>query len=215
MPKEAPKITTRLEDTDYGRFPSVIDITMGEFAFSDFYPIHSDSYATCMGVVVGAVDGFGVCLAHLDPLAGPNQSLYKNSLDAMIAAMPAAATKVDVVFFKDGWNALAKFELVKYLTEIRHADRVREVIDRTDTKGTRYDEVVVMPSAFYSAYVCLRPQRDEWDWARGKRVLKAVSEVTGNQAASHLGRARRVSFEYTPPGLFGGRGTESAVAEQW
>lgn len=212
MPKEAPKITTRLDDSDFGQYPTVIDITMGEFAFSDFYPIHSDSYATCMGVVMGAVEGYGVCLAHLDPLADQG-GLYKASLDAMIDAMLGTRTRtVDVVFFKDGFQALAKYDLQNYLSGLRHADRVRHVVDLTDVNGPRYDEVVAMPSSFYSAYICLKPAREQWDCATGKRVLRAQTTLSGNQTAMSLGRARRVAFQYTA-GWLGRPGTESVLGE--
>ncbi|APR86112.1 Hypothetical protein A7982_11461 [Minicystis rosea] len=186
-------------ETDYPKFPRVIDITMGEYVFSDFYPVHSDSFATCLGVVIGAVNGFGVCVGHLDPLAGPTGSFYKSSLDAMIKTLltKGRAAKFDILFFKDGYGAVGKFGLVEYV-KTRFKNIVVEIHDRTDAaaKNVRYDEVIAQPSALHSAYVGLHIQgsgASEWD--DGRTVMRNQADGGSNLAASNLGRVREIVFD--------------------
>jgi hypothetical protein len=203
MPKEGPKVMDRLDDSDYGTFESVIDITMGEFAFSDQLPIHSDSYGTCLGVVVGAVDVAGVCLAHLDPIADDDTgTLYRSSLDAMMRRVRAVGSaEVDVVLFSDFSYAVTKYQLKDYLSG-RLDPKVRSILDLTVSEGHFYDEAVVMPSPLHSVYACLKPlAADAWNWRTNKRVYQTDDAAFANLVARSLGRAREVSLEDGGGGL--------------
>jgi hypothetical protein len=168
---------------------------MGEYAFSDFYPLHSSGFATCLGVVIGAVEAFGVVLAHIDPLAGDGKdAFYTASLDHIIESLLslAKAGKCDICFFKDGYEAVKKFQLTKHV-RARFGKRICHVYNGTDTvmDKVQYDEVVAMPSAFYSAYVCLKARGDDWDFAKGKKVLQGSG---GNRTAMKLGRVGQLMF---------------------
>ena len=202
---------SELGESDYVRSKTVIDITMGEFAISTFYPIHSDSYATCMGVVIGAVEDYGVCLAHLDPVAAAFAKMdeglfYTRSLDRMILMLKlrmdqdaevfkrqkkAKLGSIDVLFFKDGYGALGKYELATYLSTKYD---VRSMVDCTDAKGTKYPEVIAMPSTFCSAYVFLRKSGESFDVLEGKTVLHGKTDPAGNRVAEKLKRAREIVF---------------------
>lgn len=191
------KISEDPSGSEYSPYPHAIDITMGEFAFSDFYPLHSSSYATCMGVVVGAVEGYGVCLGHLDPAAGNTASFYKRSLDQMITTLlkKSQSLSFDLLFFQDGYGASLKYNLPAYVAST-YSQGLRCFIDRTEgATGKKYSEVIAMSGFFYSAEVYLKPDRVEWDAMAGKKSFyTAPSGSIGNNVARQLGRAREVIF---------------------
>ena len=208
---------------DYKNSPTVIDVDQGEFAYSDFYPLHSAGYSTCVGVVVAATDHWGVALAHLDPNAEmkPDGKYFAASLDQMIAVVlsngksgklqgsimtpKATSSKFDVLFFGDGEGVVNKYGLVKYL-ETRYADSVRNIDDYTDRKGTKVGEIVVTGGAFRSARVLMVSRSSSVDFKSGKTAVLGSGDKAGVKISSKLGRARQIAFVES-------KGKESLIAE--